>query len=352
VRASGRNLAAIRSLGYAPFSVPLPDDFPGEDALYHNYDEMVADISAVVAAHPNIVSKFSIGKSYEGRDIWAAKVSDNVATDENEPESLFDGLHHAREHLTVEETLSILHLLADNYGRVPKITSLVNSREVYIVFSVNPDGGEYDILNDVYHYWRKNRQPTPRPPYIGTDPNRNYEYKWGCCGGSSGFEGDETYRGPSPESAPEIAAYAAFVDSRVIGGKQQITTSISFHTYGQLIMWPYGYTYDNIPPDMDPTDYQVFTTMGQAMASTTCRNNDCYTPQQSSDLYITDGSNLDWMYGAHKIFAFTIEMYPSCCDFYVPDEVIGQQTKRLRNAIIYMLDHADCPYEVIGGTCG
>ena len=87
------------------------------------------------------------------------------------------------------------------------------------------------------------------------------------------------------------------------------------------------------------------------MADSTCRGGDCYTPQQSSDLYITDGSNLDWMYGAQKIFAFTIEMYPSCCDFYVPDEVIGQQTKRLRNAIVYLLDHADCPYEVIGGSC-
>jgi carboxypeptidase T len=351
VRASERNLAAIRSLGYAPFAVPLPDNFPGEDARYHNYDEMVADVSAVAAAHPDIVSMFSIGKSYEGRDIWAAKVSDNVATDESEAEVLFDGMHHAREHLTVEETLSILHLLADNYGHVPKVTNLVNSREVYIIFDLNPDGGEYDILDDFYHYWRKNRQPTPRPPYIGTDLNRNYDYKWGCCGGSSGFEGDETYRGPSPESSPEVAAYAAFVESRVIGGTQQITTSISFHTYGQLVMWPYGYTFENIPPDMDPTDYQVFTTMGGAMADATCRGGDCYTPQQSSDLYITDGSNLDWMYGAQRIFAFTIEMYPSCCDFYVPDEVIGQQTKRLRNAIIYMLNHADCPYEVIGGTC-
>ena len=348
VVASARNLAAIRALGYSPVAIS-PDDFPGADAKYHNYDEVVAEITATVAAHPDIVSMFSIGKSYEGRDMWAVKISDNVATDENEPEVLFDGLHHAREHLTVEETLAIMHMLADNYSR-RKIKNLVDNRETYILFAVNPDGGEYDILDEVYHYWRKNRQPTPRPPYIGTDPNRNYGYKWGCCGGSSGFEGDETYRGTAPESAPEIAAYAAFVNSRVIGGVQQITSSISFHTYGELIMWPYGYTYTNIPPDMDPTDYEVFVKMATDMAATTC-NPGCYTPQQSSDLYITDGSNLDWMYGAHKIFAFTIEMYPACCDFYVPDEVIAAQTKRLRNAMVYLLDHADCPYEVIGQSC-
>lgn len=73
--------------------------------------------------------------------------------------------------------------------------------------------------------------------------------------------------------------------------------------------------------------------------------------EQSSDLYITDGSNRDWMYGAHRIFAFTLEMYPKCCDFYVPDEVIATQTARVAPALMYLLDHADCPDEVIGDPC-
>ncbi|TMF41223.1 MAG: zinc carboxypeptidase, partial [Chloroflexi bacterium] len=77
-------------------------DFPPQDSLYHSYAEMVSEIHAVEAAHPDIVHVFSIGKSYQGRDIWAAKISDNVATDEPEPEIMFDALHHAREHLTVE----------------------------------------------------------------------------------------------------------------------------------------------------------------------------------------------------------------------------------------------------------
>ena len=106
---------------------------------------MVADIHAVEAAHPSIVDVFSIGKSYQGRAIWAAKISDNVGTDENEPEVLFDALHHAREHLTVEQALYLLHLLADNYGSDPTITNLVNTREVWIVFMLNPDGAEYDL---------------------------------------------------------------------------------------------------------------------------------------------------------------------------------------------------------------
>ena len=57
-------------------------DFPPSDSRYHTYNEMVAEVTAVAAAHPDIVSLFSIGKTYKGRDIWVAKVSDEVATDD------------------------------------------------------------------------------------------------------------------------------------------------------------------------------------------------------------------------------------------------------------------------------
>ena len=104
------------------------------------------------AAKPSIVDVFSIGKSHQGRDIWAAKISDNVEADENEPEVLFDALHHAREHMTVEQALYLLHLLADNYDKDTTITNLVNNREILIVFMLNPDGAEYDLTG---------RQPRP-----------------------------------------------------------------------------------------------------------------------------------------------------------------------------------------------
>jgi carboxypeptidase T len=349
IRATGREIAAIRALGYAPSPVAVPDDFPPEDARYHNFNEMVADINAVEAAHDNIVDILSIGQTDQGREIWTAKISDNVSVDEDEPEVLFDGMHHAREHLTVEMTISILHLFADGYGRVNKITRLVNSREIFVIFMLNADGGEYDIQGDFYHYWRKNRQVTD-PPDVGTDNNRNYGYRFDCCGGSSDDPSSEIYHGPFAFSSPESAALADFVDSRVIGGTQQITSHISYHTFGELILWPYGYTFADVPPDMDPVDHEVFVTMGQAMAQRTC-NPGCFTPQQSSDLYITDGTTTDWMYGAHRIFSFTFELYPSCCDFYVDDENIRPQTKRMRGSVLYLVENADCPYEVIGETC-
>jgi hypothetical protein len=113
-------------------------DFPAKDSKYHNYAEMVAVLQATQTAHPDIVQMFSIGKSYLGREMWAVKVSDNVATDEPEPEVLFDSLHHAREHLSLEQDLALLRWLTNDYGTNTQITNIVNTREIWIVFAVNP----------------------------------------------------------------------------------------------------------------------------------------------------------------------------------------------------------------------
>jgi carboxypeptidase T len=339
----------IVALGFTLQPAPRPSDFPMADAGYHNYAEMVAEVQATAAAHPSVVKLFSIGASYEGRALLAAKISDNAGQDEDEPEALFVGLYHAREHLTVEMLLYLLHLLADNYGVAgqEQITGLVDSREIYLIFELNPDGGEYDIASGSYQLWRKNRQPNGGPFDIGTDLNRNHSYKWGCCGGSSSSPADETYRGPAPASAPEVAAIERFVNSRVIGGRQQIAVAITFHTYSELILWPYGYTFDELPPDMWPDDHAVFVVLGQAMAAS-----NGYQPMQSSSLYTTDGDFVDWAYGRHRIFAFTFEMYPATIfgsdGFYPPASVIAAQTARNRDAVLYLLENAGCPYATIG----
>jgi murein tripeptide amidase MpaA len=77
---------------------------------------MVADLQQAAVSHPDIFSLFSIGTTYEGREIWAGKISDNAAVDEDEPEVLFTHRQHAREHITVEMALYTLHMLTDEYG--------------------------------------------------------------------------------------------------------------------------------------------------------------------------------------------------------------------------------------------
>ena len=345
-RLAAAGLFALTLLG-ATVGPAFAGNFPPKDSRYHTYSEMAAEIHAVAAAHPSIVQVFSIGKSYQGRELWAAKISDNVATDENEPEVLFDALHHAREHFTVEQALYLLHLLADNYGKDATITNLVNTREVYIIFMVNPDGGEYDLTcggsHAPYCAWRKNRQPNCSGCQAGTDLNRNYDYRWGCCGGSSGSTSSETYRGPKAFSAPETRAMRDFVNSRVKNGIQQIRAHITFHTNGQLILWPYGHTKTDIPPDMSIDDHTAFVTMGKAMA----RLNG-YKAEQSSDLYITDGDQIDWLYGRHRIFSYTWELYPPETstvwgDHYPPDEQIAPQTARNRGRAPLLPRHRRLP---------
>ncbi|WP_291413557.1 M14 family metallopeptidase [Actinophytocola sp.] len=360
ITATAEEVREIKALGLTVESQPAmkhdhgaadaaPLDFPPADSNYHNYAEMTAEINTALAAHPTLVSRQVIGRSYQNRDIVALKISDNVGTDENEPEVLFTHHQHAREHLTVEMALYLLNELTDKYGTDSRITNLVDSREIWIVPDMNPDGGEYDISTGSYAGWRKNRQPNSGSSAVGTDLNRNWPYQWGCCGGSSGSPSSETYRGASGGSAPEVSVVMSFVRSRIVGGVQQIRTNIDFHTFSELVLWPYGYTYNNTAPGMTQQDYNTFSTLGQQMAAT----ND-YTPEQASDLYITDGSIDDWLWGDQRIYSFTFEMYPSSggiSGFYPPDEVIGRETSRNREAVLHLLDYSDCPPRVIGVTC-
>ncbi|CAM5424186.1 M14 family metallopeptidase [Streptomyces abikoensis] len=358
VTADAEQAERIRRMGYGVSRLPGPPDrsggratepydFPPEDAKYHNYREAMAEVDAAVAAHPAIMSKKVIGKSYEGRDIVAVKISDNVGTDEDEPEVLFTAHQHAREHLTVEMALYLLKEFGSKYGTDPRVTKMVDSREIWVVPDVNPDGGEYDIATGSYRSWRKNRQPNAGSAYRGTDLNRNWNYKWGCCGGSSGSPGSETYRGTAGESAPEVKVVADFARSRVVGGKQQIKSGIDFHTYSELVLWPFGYTYDDTGPGMTQDEHDVYATLGKSMAAS-----NGYKPEQSSDLYTTDGTIDDWLWGDQRIFSYTFEMYPDESGagggFYPPDEVIDREVARNREAVLQLLEASDCMYRVIG----
>ncbi|MER6181346.1 M14 family metallopeptidase [Streptomyces sp. NPDC001652] len=349
LRAQGYDITA---LGAVPDRSSAEDgevgilDFPSADSRYHNYAEMTSEINSVVSAHSSIASTRVIGTSYQGRNIVAIKISDNVATDESEPEVLFTHHQHAREHLTVEMALYLLNELTSDYGTDSRVTSMVNNREIWIVPDLNPDGGEYDVATGSYRSWRKNRQPNSGSSYVGTDLNRNWAYRWGCCGGSSGSTSSETYRGPAAESAPEVKVVANFVRSRVVGGVQQIKAGIDFHTYSELVLWPYGYTTANTATGMTADDRNAFAAVGGKMAAS-----NGYTPEQSSDLYITDGSIDDWLWGSQKIFGYTFEMYPSSSSgggFYPPDEVIAAETARNRDAVLQLLENSDCMYRSIG----
>lgn len=147
-----------------------------------------------------------------------------------------------------------------------------------------------------------------------------------------------------------------FIASRRVDGRQQIKTAITFHTAGQQILWPYGYTKTDVPADMTADDHAALVALGRKMATT-----NGYTAMQSSSLYVTDGDEIDWAYGVQHIFMYTFELYPShsqvstTARFYPPDEVIGPQTERNREAILTLIEASGCPYSLTGkakANCG
>ncbi|MCK7627427.1 M14 family metallopeptidase [Streptomyces sp. RS10V-4] len=356
VTADRRQLALLRTLGHPVTRLPDPPGaaaaapgatgFPAGYTKYHTYAQAMSAIDALVARYPSLLTKTVIGKSHEGRDLIALKLSGNAARDKTGPEVLFTAHQHAREHLTVEMALYLLTEFTGKYGTDPRITELLDSREIWVIPDLNPDGGAYDIASGAFRNWRKNRQPNAGSTAVGTDLNRNWEYEWGCCGGSSGSPSGETYRGPAAASSPEVRAVENFVRSRVVGGKQQITAAIDFHTYGELVLWPFGFTNDPTGPGMTRDDHDAFAAVGRKMAAS-----NGYTPEQSSELYLTDGSIDDWLWGDQKIFAYTFEMYPSSSGaggFYPKDTVIPRETARNREAVLQLLENADCMYRSIG----
>ena len=340
-------LAVALALVLAASGLALPrpaaaaTDYPSGYRGFHTHAEMVAEVQAIAAAHPSIVRTFSIGESAQGRELLAAKVSDNVATDEAEPEAYIDGLTHGNEPMSLEMTIRVLRWLAEGYGSDSRITGIVDGTEIWIVFAVNPDGQAYDYGSGTLRNWRKNRQSNPGTTPIGTDLNRNYGYRWGGSG-SSASPGSAKYRGAAAFSAPETRAVRDFVRSRVVGGRQQIKVAVSFHEFGRYVMWPYAATTGDLPSDMTGQDRAALVTIGKAMAS---RNG--YRPMQASDLYVASGTTADWLYGTYRLAAFTVEM--SAID-YPPDTAIASETGRNREAVLYLLERAWCPLAVVSAA--
>lgn len=311
-------------------------DFPSGDEAFHNYDRLVKDLDAMAQRYPAITERFEIGKSLEGRKLEGIRLSSNKNHD-SLPTVVFVGCHHAREHLSVEVPLKIAQYLTQNYERDARIKNLLNTREIWIVPMVNPDGAEYDIASGDYKYWRKNRRDNGDGTF-GIDLNRNYGPKefFGGSGSSSSTSSD-TYHGPSEFSEPETQAVRNFVRER-----KHATMLLTFHTFSELVLWPYGHSYSQIPSEKD---LKVFETMGKKMASW-----NHYTPEKASDLYLASGDTTDWAYEELKLFAFTFELSPNSMflgGFYPGAKAIEPTFKANLEPALYMIEQAENPFQVL-----
>jgi hypothetical protein len=302
---------------------------PGLGA-YTTYTEMITQINGYAATYPNLAQVSTLPPlTHQGRQIYALKISDNVAVDEDEPEVLIIGNHHARELITVMIPLAIADSLLTSYGSDPQFTEWVNEREIWIVPVLNPDGFEYVEFNDVN--WRKNRRNNGGGIF-GVDLNRNYDYQWGHDNiGSSNFSSSETYRGPSAASEPEIQAIQNFVNAH------QFRMSISYHSYGNLWLWPVGFK-----PALT-VDQDIFSGYGTQVES--LNGYDAGNPA-SSTIYLTNGSSDDWLYHSpahNKIFGMTPEVGGGSDGFYPPEFRIPALILENMEPAWIALENADRP---------
>ncbi len=271
---------------------------------FYTFDEVVAELDSMRLLYPNLMSvRQSIGTSSEGRDLWMVKISDNPDINEQEPEILYDAVHHAREPESMMVLMYFMYYLLENYGSDPEVTDLVDSREFYFIPIVNPDGYVYNQFTDPNGggMWRKNRRDNGDGTF-GVDLNRNYGYEWGHDNsGSSPNPSDNTYRGTAPFSEPEIQAVRDFCLSH------DFKLNLSYHCHGDWLLYPWGYAEHLLTPDST-----IFIDLATDM---TQFNNYVYGTIWQTLNYIGNGGAFDWMYGEqtlkNKIISMTPEVGPA-----------------------------------------
>ena len=339
----------VFSLGYPVSSSPLDDiarsaaELDADLGMYHTFAEMESVLTAWEAAWPAICDVFTIGTSVEGRPIYAIKISDNVATDETgEAEVLFIGNHHARELMAVDIPLRFAGYLLENYTIDATIASYIDTREIFFVPMLNPDGHVYVENNHTGNpgiWWRKNRSFNAGGSR-GVDLNRNYDFSWGYDDvGSSPDPTEITYRGTSAFSEPETQAIRDFANSR------EFTMWMSYHSYGELLLYPWGYIAENTP------DHRYFVRLAELLTET-----NGYVPGNtlSGPLgYTVNGDSDDWGYGEvatkNKIFAFTPEVNSNAeGGFAPPDTLIAPTFDLLLDMNMRVLEYCADPHSVVG----
>jgi carboxypeptidase T len=279
---------------------PYLSTFATEAAVtgYHTAATLEQDLRRLAEEHPEIAEIHEIGRSVEGRPLWALRIGERRGSTRK---VAFLGCHHAREWISVEVPYLLAEHVLQNSSSDP-VQRWLQQGEVWVAPMVNPDGHEHTRTRD--RLWRKNRRRNADGS-IGVDPNRNYGYMWGTLNvsTSSHVPADETYVGPRAFSEPEVRAVRDLVARELFSGV------LTYHSYSQLIMYPWGHTSE---PIRDVSDRRVVRGLAEDMARLIGKvHGRTYTAQQSSALYPTAGDTTDWTYGEYDAVSLTVELRPA-----------------------------------------
>ncbi|NMB74800.1 MAG: hypothetical protein GYA21_06680 [Myxococcales bacterium] len=287
---------------------------------YRNPAEVSAYLDSIAATYPNLARKVDLTPSglFEGNHVYAMKISDNVATDEDEPTILFTSQIHAREVMTEEITCDIADYLTSRYASDPEVKQWVDSMEIWVIPQVNPDGAAY--VFSTYNYWRKNRHPN-----CEVDNNRNFVWNWAQCPGSSGDCGDDTHHGASAGSEPETQATDALM------AELRPMYYIDFHSYGEYILWPSG-----CEKTEEDDLFRLWVSEVNAILPDDDGQTGNFTIGNTADtLYTAPGGTDDHAYGAYGALGVTIEINRD----FQPDfaSLRNPTVQRMRNAWQYLI---------------
>lgn len=267
---------------------------------FYTYDEVLAILDDMQEKFPDIISvKKQIGniETHEGRPIYAVVISDNPETTEDEPKSLYNAIHHAREPNGLTQLIFFMWHLLENYGTDDLVTEMVNELELHFIPVVNPDGYIYNetIAPNGGGLWRKNRRDNGDGT-IGVDLNRNYGFEWGINDiGSSPNTASDVYRGPSAFSEPETQAVKQYCET------YPFNFILNYHCFGNLLIYPWGY---NDAPTPESDYFQAIA------VELTKFNGYNYGTGIETVGYNVNGASDDWMYGEETTKQKSYSMTP------------------------------------------
>ncbi len=322
------DLAALQEKGYrveilAADAGAVIAALPPDLGLYHTYQEMLTELQGEAAAYPAICALSDIGDTWEGRDVWCLKVSDNPGVTEDEPRLYVCGDHHARELMTVEIPLYFIKNLLQQYRSDPDITYFVDNYEIYFLPMVNPDGHVYvegHSTGNPNYWWRKNRRNNGNGTY-GVDLNRNYSYMWGYDNsGSSGNPGSDTYRGPSAFSEPETTAVRNLMIST------PFDFGLDYHSYGEYIIVPWDYIGGS---QSHTEEHEYFMSLANGMNGELGNRYRAGTASETVG-YLVNGGSVDYIYGErtekNKFYGWCFEVNTAAQGGFGPPDTLIEPT--------------------------
>src|SRR2546427_80712 len=266
---------------------------PTAPTTFHSYASLVSELLNLSRAHPSLLTVTTIGSSWEttqglaNRSLFAAEVRVPGGT---KKDVLFMGLHHAEEWISLEVVVYLLRYVLLNAGNDSRVDAILARANLWFVPLVNPDGPEYARLNDTT--WRKNRHDNGDGTF-GVDLNRNYGYMWGD-GGFGMVTSDPQYRGTGPFSEPESQAI------RDLALAHPPVLSLSYHSAGQWILYPWSYT--RLPTAEDDRLSNFAVEMANA--------NGYQVLQEGRATHVNPGNSDDWLYATLGAAPFTFEVGP------------------------------------------